>query len=59
MAFSCAHIFSAKTGMEVIDRFGFFANWFLLGGLGLLAVFLMIWLRKILASERDHTQAVS
>ena len=53
MAFSCAHIFSAKTGMEVIDRFGFFANWFLMGGLGLLAVFLMIWLRRILESERN------
>lgn len=52
MAFSCAHIFSAKTGMEVIDRFGFFANWFLMGGLGLLAVFLMIWLRRILDDER-------
>lgn len=53
MAFSCAHIFSAKTGMEVIDRFGFFTNWFLMGGLGLLAVFLMIWLRKILDLERE------
>lgn len=32
MAFSFAHIFSAKTGMEVIARFGFEANWFLMGG---------------------------
>jgi predicted MFS family arabinose efflux permease len=53
MAFSCAHIFSAKTGMEVIDRFGFFTNWFLMGGLGLLAVLLMIWLRRILDLERN------
>ncbi len=53
MAFSCAHIFSAKTGMEVIARFGFLANWFLMGGLGLLAVVLMIWLRKILDLERN------
>ena len=48
MAFSLAHIFSAKTGMEVIDRFGFAANWYLMGGLGLLAVVLMIWLRRSL-----------
>ena len=48
MAFSLAHIFSAKTGMEVIDRFGFAANWYLMGGLGLLAMVLMIWLRKTL-----------
>lgn len=53
MAFSCAHIFSAKTGMEVIFRFGFSTNWYLMGGLGLLAVVLMIWLRKILDSERE------
>jgi predicted MFS family arabinose efflux permease len=48
MAFSFAHIFSAKTGMEVIDKLGFAANWFLMGGLGLLAVVLMIWLRRSL-----------
>lgn len=50
MAFSFAHIFSAKTGMEVIDRFGFTANWYLMGGLGLLAVILMFILRKMLAN---------
>lgn len=48
MAFSYAHIFSAKTGMEVIDRFGFDANWYLMGGLGFVAVLLMFVLRKIL-----------
>ncbi|MGV8944796.1 MAG: MDR family MFS transporter [Lutibacter sp.] len=52
MAFSMAHIFSAKTGMEVIARYGFSANWFLMGGLGLLAAGLMIWLRSILDVER-------
>lgn len=48
MAFSVAHIFSAKTGMEVIDRFGFEANWYFMTVLGLLAMFLMIWLRRSL-----------
>jgi MFS family permease len=48
MAFSFAHIFSAKTGMEIIDKFGFTANWYFMGGLGLLAVLLMTWLRKTL-----------
>jgi len=59
MAFSCAHIFSAKTGMEVIARFGFIANWFLMGTLGLLAVLLMLWLRKILESEREMAMAIN
>lgn len=48
MAFSFAHIFSAKTGMEIIDRFGYAANWYFMGGLGLIAVALMYWLQKIL-----------
>jgi predicted MFS family arabinose efflux permease len=48
MAFSFAHIFSAKTGMELIDKFGYEISWYFMGGLGLLAVFLMIWLQKSL-----------
>lgn len=48
MAFSLAHIFSAKTGMEVVDRFGFDANWYLMGFLSLVAVLLTLWLKKIL-----------
>ena len=47
MAFSLAHIFSAKTGMEVVDRFGFDANWYFMGFLCLIAVLLSFWLRRI------------
>ena len=52
MAFSAAHIFSAKTGMEMIARFGFEFNWYLMGGLGFLAVVLMWWLRKSLDAQK-------
>ncbi|MCF6347165.1 MAG: MFS transporter [Flavobacteriaceae bacterium] len=48
MAFSLAHIFSAKTGMEVIDRFGFDANWYLMGVLSLIAAALSVWLKRVL-----------
>ena len=48
MAFSLSTIFSAKTGMEVVDRFGFDANWYLMGFLSLLAVLLSAWLRRAL-----------
>ena len=51
MAFSLAHIFSAKTGMEVIDQFGYAANWYLMGVLGVVAVLLMLWLRRSLKVE--------
>jgi len=58
MAFSMAHIFSAKTGMEIIDRFGFITNWFFMGGLGLLAVILMIFLRQSLENEKTEKKAI-
>ena len=48
MAFSMAHIFSAKTGMEIIARFGFSMNWYLMGLLSLIAVFLSYRLKKML-----------
>jgi predicted MFS family arabinose efflux permease len=48
MAFSMAHIFSAKTGMEMIARFGFDMNWYLMGLLSLIAVFLSYRLKKML-----------
>ncbi|MFK5958632.1 MAG: MFS transporter [Lutibacter sp.] len=52
MAFSFAHIFSAKTGMEMIDRFSFEFNWYLMGFLGLISIVLMFWLRKSLKEQK-------
>ncbi|MBT8317549.1 MAG: MFS transporter [Lutibacter sp.] len=54
MAFSFAHIFSAKTGMEMIDRFSFEFNWYLMGALGLLSMALMLWLRQSLKGEKKY-----
>ncbi len=51
MAFSMAHIFSAKTGMEIIERFSFETNWYFMGSLGIVAVILMLWLQKTLQNE--------
>lgn len=45
MAFALATIFSAKIGMEVIDKFGFETNWNLMVILSLVAVFLGIRLK--------------
>ncbi|HKJ06820.1 MAG TPA: MFS transporter [Flavobacteriaceae bacterium] len=52
MAFSVAHIFSAKTGMEIIDKFGYITNWFVMGGLGLIAVILLVFLKQALQQEK-------
>ncbi|MDP3352460.1 MAG: MFS transporter [Flavobacteriaceae bacterium] len=51
MAFSLAHIFSAKFGMLIIDLYGFNSNWFLMGFLGLIAVILTFWLKKLISVE--------
>jgi predicted MFS family arabinose efflux permease len=48
MAFSLAGIFSAKTGMEVVDRFGFEVDWYLMGFLSLIAALLSIRLKALL-----------
>ena len=46
MAFSLAHIFSSKTGMEIIDRYGFSANWLFMSFMGVISVLLSLWLIK-------------
>lgn len=52
MSFALAHIFSAKFGMFIIDLFGYNSNWFLMGMLGLIAVFLTFWLQKLILAEQ-------
>ncbi|HSD15320.1 MAG TPA: MFS transporter [Flavobacterium sp.] len=51
MSFSLAHIMSSKTGMEIIDRFGYSVNWFFMGNCGIVALVCCLWLRKILNEE--------
>jgi len=46
MAFSFATIFSGKIGLEVVDKFGFDMNWYLMFGISLIAVILSYWLKK-------------
>ncbi|CAM3731071.1 putative integral membrane transport protein [Flavobacterium saliperosum S13] len=53
MSYSLAHILSSKIGMEIIGRWGYQANWFFMGTLGLIALGFSIWLRKLLSQEND------
>lgn len=46
MAFSLAHIFSSKTGLEIVANFGHQVNWFVTGTYGIIAMLLSIWLHK-------------
>jgi predicted MFS family arabinose efflux permease len=46
MTFSLAHIFSAKTGMLIIEQWGYQANWFIMGIAGLIATLTGIYLHR-------------
>ena len=51
MSFSLAHIMSSKTGMEVIDYYGYQINWMVMGTLGLIAVGCSVWVMKMVKEE--------
>ena len=53
MSFSLAHIMSSKTGMEVISRFGYSVNWFVMASLGIMAFGCAVWLQRILLHENN------
>lgn len=51
MTFSLAHILSGKTGLEIIARWGYSANWIFMGCIGLLATFILLYLNNKLLKE--------
>ncbi len=51
MSYSMAHILSAKVGMGIIDHWGYQANWFFMGTLGVIAFLLGIWTIKLVREE--------
>lgn len=54
MSFSMAHILSAKVGMTIIDNFGYQANWFFMGMLGLIGVGLGYWVLLLVKKEKEN-----
>ena len=53
MSFSLAHIASSKTGLEIIANFGYQANWFVMGTLGMLSLAGCIWLQELVRKEES------
>lgn len=51
MSYSLAHILSAKLGMTIIDIYGYQVNWFFMGTLGLISVFLGFWVIRLVQKE--------
>jgi predicted MFS family arabinose efflux permease len=54
MTYSMAHILSAKSGMTIIDHFGYQANWLFMGTLGLISVLLGLWVYKLINKKLNH-----
>jgi predicted MFS family arabinose efflux permease len=54
MTFSLAHIVSSKTGMEIIARWGYNVNWFVMGGFGILTVIVLIALHRMVLRENSY-----
>jgi predicted MFS family arabinose efflux permease len=54
MSYSMAHIFSAKTGMLIIQYFGFETNWIFMSTLGVVGIFLGY--RLLIISKREKTK---
>lgn len=51
MSFSLAHIMSSKSGMDVIDHFGYQVNWGVMGTFGLVAAGCAVWVLKMVREE--------
>jgi hypothetical protein len=58
MSFSLAHIASSKTGLTIIDAYGYQANWFVMGSLGILSVVSCIWLQNS-SKRKDYSHSNS
>ena len=56
MSFSLAHILSAKVGMEIIEYYGYQANWIFMGTLGLLGMLFGIWVFRLIQKENNPLQ---
>ncbi len=51
MSFSCAHIFSSKSGMDIVYQFGYQTNWLVMTILGFVSIALIIWTIKLVKLE--------
>ncbi len=51
MSFSLAHILSAKIGLEIIEQYGYQANWAFMGILGFIGTALSFWVIRLVRLE--------
>ena len=51
MAFALAHIISPKLGLDIVAKFGYQVNFMVFSGIGVLAIILSFWLKRVLDKE--------
>jgi predicted MFS family arabinose efflux permease len=54
MSFSLAHITSSKMGLEIISHWGYQSNWFIMGGLAVIALLSSVWVQRLLTDEQSE-----
>ncbi|MGO4913058.1 MFS transporter [Leeuwenhoekiella sp. W20_SRS_FM14] len=59
MSFSLSHIFGHNTGMQLVNKFGYDSTWLFMGGVTLLALVLLLYVKNILAKEKIQTLDLS
>ena len=52
MSFSLAHIISSKIGMEIIEYYGYQANWMFMGILGITGMLCGVWVYRLVQKEK-------
>lgn len=52
MSYSLAHILSAKIGMLIIENYGYQANWFFMGTIGILGSLIGIYVLQLVKKEK-------
>ena len=52
MSFSLAHIISSKIGMEIIEYYGYQANWMFMGILGITGMLSGVWVYRLVQKEK-------
>jgi len=56
MSFSIAHIFAHNSGMQLIAYFGYEITWYIMGGLLLISILFLVWLRNIIRKEKQSIE---
>ena len=56
MGFSVAHIFAHNTGMQLIAHYGYNITWYIMGGLLMVSMLFLMWLKNMVKKEKQSIE---